>query len=103
MPRHLSRRKPTAYDRRCIEQGQILVRRANGIVYCRERTATTRDEKEEHRAFLMSQTVKRLKQYIVSKGLSGYSKLRKEQLVRMILHYVDVETGEVIYRTSMRH
>jgi hypothetical protein len=63
----------------------------------------TREEKEEHRAYLQGQTVKRLKQYLATKGLSGYSRLRKDKLVRMILHYVDIETGETIYRTSLRH
>ena len=63
----------------------------------------SREEKEEHRAYLKGQTVKRLKQYLATKGLSGYSKLRKDKLVSMILRYVDIETGEVVYRTSLRH
>lgn len=52
------------------------------------------------REFLLQQTVVGLKSYIVSRDkkreLSGWSRLRKAELVDFILRKIDVETGKIL-------
>jgi hypothetical protein len=57
---------------------------------------------EENRTYLAKQTIPKLKEYIKSKGLKGYSSLKKAGLVDFILKHVDVDSGEVILPQKKR-
>jgi|LauGreDrversion4_2_1035121.scaffolds.fasta_scaffold688627_2 hypothetical protein len=46
--------------------------------------------------FMNMQTVKGLQSYVKSKGLKGYSKLRKQELIQFILYKINIETGELL-------
>lgn len=46
--------------------------------------------------FMNMQTVKGLQSYVKSKGLKGYSKLRKQELIQFILDKINIETGELL-------
>ena len=46
--------------------------------------------------FMNMQSVKGLQSYIKSKGLKGYSKLKKNELIEFILNKIDIETGALL-------
>jgi hypothetical protein len=47
--------------------------------------------------FMYAQTCTGLKSYIKSKGLKGYSKLkRKDDIIKFILENIDIETGKIL-------
>jgi hypothetical protein len=97
-----SRRKLTAYDRTCLSRGKILIKSAEtGRIYCRESSRYTKKMRKEAEDLLKSSTVERLKSFLELKGFHGYSKLRKHELIKMILKYTDWITGEIIYRRKL--
>lgn len=66
------------------------------------RSRSSKSPKQDNltdREFLMLQTITGLKSYIVSRDknrvLSGWSRLRKAELVDFIIKKIDVETGKL--------
>jgi hypothetical protein len=89
----------------CESRGLITVRRKDGKVYCRSPPRKKRSASEDisNRDFLLGQTVIGLRSYIVARDrdhvLSGWSKLKKIELVDFILRNIDVETGKLRHPT----
>lgn len=100
---YLRRRKPTAYDRACLSKGKILVKNVEtGTIYCKNAPRYSKKLENKAKKLLEESTVERLKSFLALKGFVGYSKLKKSQLINLILTYTDWNTGEVIYRTKLR-
>jgi hypothetical protein len=51
---------------------------------------------EDDIKFIKKQSVIGLKSYIKSKGLKGYTKFNKEQLINFILKKIDIDTGKLL-------
>lgn len=97
-----ARRKPTAYDRACLSRRKILIKDdETGRIYCRKPTHYSRKLQKKALNLLQENTVQRLKSYLELKGFRGYSKLRKKELIDMILNHTDWLTGEIVYRRKI--
>jgi len=97
-----ARRKPTAYDRACLSRRKILIKDdETGRIYCRKPTHYSRKLQKKALNLLRENTVQRLKSYLELKGFRGYSKLRKKELIDMILNHTDWLTGEIVYRRKI--
>lgn len=98
--RFLHIRKLDAMQRRCLAQGKMVLRTDEGKIYCGKKTKLSSEERTKAKELLKDATVERLKSFLVLKGFHGFSRLRKQELIKLIFRYTDAHTGNVVLRSS---
>lgn len=96
-----SRRKLTAYDRRCLKAGKVLLRTEEGLIHCGTRSKFTKKEAKNAKILLENASIERLREFAKIKSFDDYSTMDRRQLINAIYNYTDPKTGDVIYRTSI--